>query len=85
MADEKNTTKTIERAPGDLGVPMLPSKGDEPTGPEDALGIGPKRGDYTGRVGESTYHPHAGSEPQRGHADAIGDVPGEKGGVTTDA
>lgn len=84
MADEKKTTKTIERAPGDLGVPMLPSSGDEPTGPEDALGVGPKRGDYTGRVGES-YHPHSGSVPQKPRVTDIGDVPGKKGGVDTDA
>ena len=34
----------------DLGVPMVQGSGDEPVGPEDALGAGPKRGDYTGRV-----------------------------------
>jgi len=44
--------------PGDLGVPMLPGDPSEPQGPEDALGAGPKRGDYTGRIGPATYHPH---------------------------
>lgn len=39
----------------DVGVPMLPGSPDEPTGPEDALGAGEKRGDYRERlVGEST-------------------------------
>lgn len=42
----------------DMGVPMLPGSGAEPVGPEDALGEGPKRGDYTGRIGPSSYHPH---------------------------
>jgi hypothetical protein len=42
----------------DMGVPMLPGKGDEPVGPEDALGEGPKRGDYSGRIGPSNYQPH---------------------------
>jgi predicted RNA binding protein YcfA (HicA-like mRNA interferase family) len=31
----------------DLGVDMLPGHPDEPAGPEDALGPGPKRGDYS--------------------------------------
>lgn len=34
----------------DAGVPMLQGKPDERQGPEDALGRGPKRGDYTGRL-----------------------------------
>ncbi len=42
----------------DLGVPMLPGSPDERQGPEDALGVGPKRGDYTNRIGPSSYHPH---------------------------
>lgn len=42
----------------DLGVPMLPGSPDEPQGPEDALGPGPKRGDYRGRIGGSDYQPH---------------------------
>lgn len=67
----------------DLGVPMLPGSDDEPTGPEDALGLGPKRGDYTDRIGPSTYNPHQGATPQRERAENIGDVPGKKGGVDT--
>lgn len=82
----------------DVGVPMLPGSPDEPQGPEDALGIGPKRGDYTGRVGPSDYHPTqsravANAKPgeptvrveaQRPRAEDIGDAEGQKGGVDTD-
>lgn len=66
----------------DLGVPMLQGDPSEPQGPEDALGDGPKRGDYTERLGEG-YHPHAGSEPQRPNAADRGDEKGRKGGVET--
>jgi hypothetical protein len=55
MADTKKHT---DRDGHDLGVPMLPGSSDEPTGPEDALGVGPKRGDYTDRIGPENYHPH---------------------------
>lgn len=34
----------------DAGVPMLPGKPEERTGPEDALGRGEKRGDYRNRM-----------------------------------
>ncbi len=81
----------------DLGVPMLPGSPDEPIGPEDALGPGPKRGDYTGRVGESHYQPHqtvavTDAKPgeanvkvvaQRERAADRGDESGVKGGVET--
>lgn len=65
----------------DLGVPMLPGSPDEPQGPEDALGPGPKRGDYRDRLGGDGYHPHEGAVPQRPRADEIGDDEGRKGGV----
>lgn len=57
MASKKNY---LERDAHDGGVPMLESSDPraETAGPEDALGLGPKRGDYTNRVGDSTYHPH---------------------------
>jgi hypothetical protein len=42
----------------DAGVPMLQGDPSEPTGPEDALGAGPKRGDYRDRLGDSSYQPH---------------------------
>lgn len=81
----------------DLGVPMLAGSPDEPQGPEDALGVGPKRGDYTDRVGGSDYQPHqvvpvpdakpgeptVRVEAQRPRAEDIGEVAGKKGGVDT--
>lgn len=83
----------------DAGVPMLPGSPDEPQGPEDALGEGPKRGDYRGRVGPEGYQPHR-SVPippdervaggpnarlvaQRPLTEDIGDAEGRKGGVDT--
>lgn len=82
----------------DAGVPMLPGSPDEPQGPEDALGIGPKRGDYTDRIGPAGYNPTqtrpvANAKPgeptvrleaQRPRAEDIGDAKGLKGGVDTD-
>lgn len=67
----------------DLGVTMLAGDPSEPVGPEDALGEGPKRGDYTERIGPADYHPHEGSEAQRPRAEDIGEVAGKKGGVET--
>lgn len=81
----------------DVGVPMLPGDPSEPQGPEDALGVGPKRGDYTNRLGGSEYQPHqvvpvadakpgeavARVEAQRPRAEDIGDEKGKKGGVET--
>lgn len=77
----------------DLGVPMLPGDPGEPQGPEDALGVGPKRGDYTNRIGPSHYQPHESRRTESGHtvveaqrprAEDQGDEPGVKGGVGTD-
>jgi hypothetical protein len=81
----------------DLGAPMLAGDPSEPQGPEDALGPGPKRGDYTDRLGGSDYNPHQvvprpnakPGEPQvevvaqRQRAEDIGEVKGKKGGVET--
>lgn len=83
----------------DAGVPMLQGNPKERTGPEDALGAGPKRGTYVDRIGPSSYHPHTVEEipeeerveggpvrrlvAQRPRAENIGDVPGKKGGVET--
>lgn len=77
----------------DAGVPMLPGSPAERQGPEDALGIGPKRGDYTSRVGPADYNPHISVfdpvsgrtrlVPQRALAEQIGEVAGMKGGVDT--
>lgn len=98
MAESKSTTKHVDRNDAaDLGVPMLPGDGSEPQGPEDALGPGPKRGDYSDRIGPSHYQPHQivpvedakPGEPtvevvkQRERVADIGDAKGEKGGVTT--
>lgn len=39
----------------DNGVPMLPGDPSEPVGPEDALGSGDKRGDYSRVVGDRVF------------------------------
>ena len=88
---EKNSPKTVERSADDLGVPMLAGSPSEPVGPEDALGEGPKRGDYSDRIGPAGYHPHESSvkdgkvvvEAQRPRTADVGDAPG-KGGVNTE-
>lgn len=81
----------------DLGVPMLPGDPSEPVGPEDALGAGPKRGDYSQRLGTEGYQPHqvvpvpdakpgeptARAVAQRPHASEQGEEAGAKGGVDT--
>lgn len=76
----------------DAGVPMLPGDPKERQGPEDALGPGPKRGDYSSRVGPSDYQPHEAVRgedgrvrlvPQRQRAEQRGDAAGKKGGVET--
>lgn len=77
----------------DLGVPMLPGDPSEPQGPEDALGVGPKRGDYRDRLGGvQSYQvvpvpdakpgePTVRVEHQNPRAADIGDDKGKKGGV----
>lgn len=83
--------RTTRDDPADLGVPMLPGDADEPQGPEDALGPGPKRGDYSDRVGDANYDPHevvAGDDgvevnAQRERASDQGEEAGVKGGVET--
>jgi hypothetical protein len=39
----------------DSGAPMLQGDPSEPVGPEDALGSGPKRGDYSKLIGNLQY------------------------------
>lgn len=64
--------------PLDQGVPMLQGSSDEPQGPEDALGEGPKRGDYRGRV---TGDPHESVRTDDG-SDAAGElVENDDGGI----
>lgn len=61
MGNEKTSTvanEELEHTRGgattrdsmDAGVPMTPGSANEPIGPEDALGPGPKRGDYRDRL-----------------------------------
>ena len=39
----------------DSGAPMLAGDASEPSGPEDALGSGKKRGDYSKLIGDRQY------------------------------
>lgn len=107
MADPKTKTTTTDtdtelNADGtvvkddrlDAGVPMLPGERSEPVGPEDALGPGPKRGDYRGRIDSGPHlvseripdakagEPHTRLVDASERASDIGDAKG-KGGVTT--
>lgn len=106
MADQKQDRKLKHTEGGvttrddelDSGVPMLAGDPSEPTGPEDALGKGPKRGDYSEVVGNRQhYHsiPNPDRKPgdenspayvlehQNPHVAEVGDVAGKKGGVDT--
>jgi hypothetical protein len=82
----------VQGAVADVGVDMLPGHGDEPQGPEDAAGFGPKRGDYRDRVSAGTTvipNPRYGEEgeprtiivDQQALAGDIADEPGVKGGT----
>lgn len=104
MAEKKE--KKLEHSAGgvttrddvlDMGVPVLPGDPSEPVGPEDALGPGPKRGDYSGRLGDSNYNPHQtvavpDAKPGEPNVRVIAQAPlaseqgeeaGKKGGVDT--
>ncbi len=93
MAENKSTNKQVDRDATDLGVPMLQGDPSEPQGPEDAFGEGPKRGDYSNRIGTADYNPHqvvvddsdsdasAKAVSQRDRAKDQGEVKGKKGGV----
>lgn len=89
---DQDAPETTRHDATDMGVPMLPGTGNEPQGPEDALGPGPKRGDYTDRIGPANYRPHEVTRDADGkvvvvdqleRVGDIGDAPGLKGGVTT--
>lgn len=70
----------------DVGVPMLQGDGSEPVGPEDAFGDGPKRGFYGQSAEDGSVHLTVtpdGVQHQNPKASDHGEVPGEKGGVTT--
>lgn len=82
----------------DLGVPMLAGDPNEPVGPEDALGAGKKRGDYSSAL-PAGYNPHTSEVipegerveggptvrllAQRERASEQGEEKGLKGGVQT--
>lgn len=105
MADiTKKKDDTLEHSQGgsttrddalDAGVPMIAGDPGEPIGPEDAFGLGPKRGDYSGRVDSGPHlvseaipdakpgEPTARLVEASKRAGDIGEVKGEKGGVTT--
>ena len=54
MADKVAPPTTKDDAL-DSGAPMLPGDPSEPVGPEDALGSGPKRGDYSKLIGYGQF------------------------------
>lgn len=96
MADKKVDGTTTRDDALDSGAPMLPGDGSEPVGPEDALGSGPKRGDYSKLIG-NLQHSAAVANPDHDPADPNsprsvfvhqnplvaqrGDDPGVKGGT----
>jgi hypothetical protein len=52
----------------DSGVPMLAGDPSEPVGPEDALGSGKKRGDYSQVIGDRQFYqsvPNPGYDPSK--------------------
>lgn len=80
----------------DIGVPMLQGSPKEPQGPEDALGEGPKRGDYSEALGAGYRatqtvpvpdakpgEPNVRVVDQTARASDQGEVAGKKGGVET--
>ena len=65
MAAAKSDDKNLKHTEGgvttrddalDSGVPMLAGDASEPSGPEDALGSGQKRGDYSEVVGNLQHY-----------------------------
>lgn len=57
MADKQKNDGTTTRDDAlDSGVPMLPGDASEPAGPEDALGSGKKRGDYSAVIGDREFY-----------------------------
>ena len=91
---KQNENDKTTRDALDLGVPMLAGDPSEPTGPEDALGESPTRGDYSGRLGETNYQPHTtvlipDAKPGEPRVRVIaqrenvkqGEIKGKKGGV----
>lgn len=56
MADKQKNEGTTRDDALDSGVPMLPGDASEPGGPEDALGSGNKRGDYSDVIGDRQFY-----------------------------
>lgn len=57
MAEKAKQNGTTTRDDAlDSGVPMLPGDPSEPSGPEDALGSGKKRGDYSEVIGDRQFY-----------------------------
>lgn len=61
QSDDKNSTHseggvTTRDDALDSGVPMMQGDPSEPVGPEDALGSGKKRGDYSNVVGNKEHY-----------------------------
>lgn len=65
-----------------VGVPMHDGDPSEPQGPEDALGVGTKRGDYSQR-GDGSTHYEGGVLQSYGPWGDHAAEPARKGGVTT--
>lgn len=80
MAEKKNDDNLKHSEGGattrddalDSGVPMLAGDPSEPVGPEDALGSGKKRGDYSGVIGNKE---HYASVPNPNHDPSDPDSP----------
>jgi hypothetical protein len=105
MAEKKSNDDKLEHSEGgtttrsdalDSGAPMLAGDASEPVGPEDALGSGPKRGDYSKLIGNQQFHAavpnpnHDASDPnsprtvlvhQNPLVEQRGDEKGVKGGT----
>lgn len=54
--NQKNDTNTTRDDALDSGVPMIAGDPSEPAGPEDALGSGKKRGDYSDVIGDRQFY-----------------------------
>lgn len=54
--DKKNDGVTTRDDALDSGAPMLKGDLSEAAGPEDALGSGPKRGDYSKLIGNGEFY-----------------------------
>lgn len=98
MAEQKTEVAPPAKSttPADGGVPMLKGDSSEPVGPEDALGSGLKRGDYSTVIGNKEHYasvPNPDYDPADSNSPAsvlvhqnplveqIGDEKGVKGGT----